>query len=340
MLTPMQINSQRFTQAGKGGYKASEVDAFLQKVYKYYSKLYSDNNTLNERLSAISPVIDEYNRNKTAIANALLSAQTAADSKIEAANTAAESAIKEAEEKAETIMKEKAAEADAYYIDKTHEADEKLASLQREYSKLKTESDAYKEKYLTEIRGKVDVIISGANEKAAVIVAKAYEDARVARERADKIIDEANEELRKIQEETDKIKKELSEIISLAKVVADSAVEIRPLENTPAENVDIAEESVIPVEIPEFDFGTALQDEEEPVVAEIEEKEDVIIYDGPSDKSEPQETAADDGLDLFSHSTDTKNQQADIPDASLYISKIFDSDSDDDFGFGDLISES
>ncbi|MBQ8503748.1 MAG: DivIVA domain-containing protein [Clostridia bacterium] len=334
MLTPMQINSQRFSQNGKGGYKASEVDAFFQKVSKSYSKLYNDNNILNERLASISPVIDEYNRNKAAIANALLSAQTAADSKLEEANMTADAAIRSAEEKAEALFNEKSAEAEAYYVQKTHEADEKLASLQREYTKLKSESDAYREKYLADVRAKVDEIISGANEKASVIVAKAYEDARVARERADRIIDEANAELLKIKEETTKIKKELSSLIELAQVVVSESEEYEPIEKKEAASEPTKEETVIPVEIPEFDLKSALEEDTE--IPEAEE-EDVTIYE----KKDFQVNPSEDNDELFSHSAEEKgNQQAEIPDVNSYLAKIFDSTEDNDFGFGDLISES
>jgi len=344
MLTPMQINSQRFNTIGKGGYKASEVDAFLQKVYKYYAKLYADNNTLSERLEAISPVIDEYNRNKAAIANALLSAQAAADSKLEAANTAAEAALKEAEEKASAYFSEKSAEAEAYYVDKTREADEKLTSLLREYNLLKTESDAYKEKYLAEIKAKVDEIISSANEKAAVIVTKAYEDARVAREKADKIIDEANAELAAINEKAAKIKAELSEIVKIAQNLAEEEVTVTPLEKASDNSFESAvEESVEPVEIPEFSFKeytekeieeATASPEEEIAVEEIEKIEEI-------DNSVEDFDILSDEFDLFSHSDTQKEQiSAEIPDVNSYLAKIFDSKDDDDFGFGDLISES
>lgn len=350
MLTPMQINSQRFNTVGKGGYKASEVDAFLQTVYKYYSKLYADNNTLSERLQAISPVIDEYNRNKTAIANALLSAQAAADSKLEAANVAVETAMKEAEEKAAAYFNEKSTEAEAYYVDKTREADEKLSKLQREYSLLKTESDAYKEKYLTEIKAKVDEIISSANEKAAVIVTKAYEDARIAREKADKIIDEANAELAAASEKSAKIKAELFEIIKLAEELANEDVTVTPIEKMSDSSFENAvEESIAPVEIPEFSFKEYVKEEsaeEDSAAAEYEEVEAVEESDFNAEIEENISAAADfdilgDDFDIFSLSDDQKeNKSAEIPDVNSYLAKIFDSQDNDDFGFGDLISES
>lgn len=334
MMTPIQISTQRFSPNGKGGYKASEVDAFVQKVYKSYSKLYNDNNTLNERLASISPVIDEYNKNKAAIANALISAQTAADSKLEAANAAAETTLKESEEKAEALFNEKASEAEAYYVEKTHEADEKLAELQRSYTKLKAESDAYKEKYLADIKLKVDEIISGANEKASVIVAKAYEDARLARERADKIIDDANDELQKVKAESAKIKNELASLIAMAQCVTDNIGEFEPIEKKAAQEVT---ETVIPVEIPEFDITSALEESAEEEITEPED--DILIYDKNDFQSDEQE----EDIDLFSHSSDSKERQkAEIPDVNSYLAKIFDSaeSGDSDFGFGDLISES
>lgn len=327
MMTPLQISSHRFSPSGKGGYKAAEVDEFIQKIYKNYTKLFNDNNTLNERLQSISPVIDEYNKNKAAIANALISAQNAADSKLEEAEQSAKAVVEEAEKKAE-----------AYYVQKTHEADEKLAELQRNYTKLKTDSDAYKEKYFADVKVKANEIISEANEKAASIVAKAYDDAKTARERADKIIDEANEELKKIKAEAAKIKAELAGLIALANSVNEGISDFEPIEKK-SEAESEAEETVAPVELPDFELSLSEQLKEETEDADNED-EVITVYDKKDFASANPE---DEVTDLFSNSADAKaHQKSEIPDAEAYLAQIFGSvgNGDSDFGFDDLISES
>ena len=115
MMLPNQINNQRFSAVGKGGYRASEVDAFIQRVFQNYSKLYSDNNILRERLSAITPLIDEYNENKRAIADALIWAKTTSDKTVDQARGEAESLIENAKAEAEKIIADKTSEAKAVY---------------------------------------------------------------------------------------------------------------------------------------------------------------------------------------------------------------------------------
>lgn len=332
MLTPLQISTQRFTPSGKGGYKAAEVDAFIQKVYKNYTKLYNDNNTLGERLSSLSPVIDEYNQNKSAIANALISAQTVANTKLDEAKAAADAIIGEANQKGDEIIREKSAEAEKYYADKTREADAKLAELQASYSKMKTESDSYKENYLKEVNLKVNEIIEDANEKAASIVSKAYSDAKQAREKADEVISSANAELDAIKAETAKIKKELASLIKLAESAVKSVGDYEIIENSVSSQEEVKAEKISADDIPAFDFE---------IEAETAAAEESVTEEAESDVTgEQAEDLSDEGesldLDLFSHST------PEMPDVNSYLSKIFDGASQEDsaFGFNDLISES
>lgn len=336
MLTPLQISTQRFTPSGKGGYKAAEVDAFIQKVYKNYTKLYNDNNTLGERLASLSPVIDEYNQNKAAIANALISAQTVANTKLDEAKAAADAIIGEANQKGDEIIREKSAEAEKYYADKTHEADEKLTELQKNYSKMKSESDSYKENYLKEVNLKVNELIEDANEKAASIVAKAYSDAKQAREKADEVIASANAELNALKAETAKIKKELASFIKLAESAAKAVGDYEVIEKAEFTQEEVKAEKISAEDIPAFAFE--IETEAEAVITEepvTEEKEsDETPEESAEDLFDAEEESLD--LDLFSHST------PEMPDVNSYLSKIFDGTSQDDsaFGFNDLISES
>lgn len=226
MMLPNQITLQNFSQTGKGGYKALEVDAFLQRVYQSYNKLYTENKALSDRLDDLVPQIEEYNRSKSSIADALIWAKSTAEKNIEEAKTIAENLVADATVKSEKLFEEKKAEADNYYVSKTSAADERLEKANKEFDALKQQSEIYSERYISEINVKTRTIIEDANSKAASIVADAYADAKKAREKADRIIAEANKELDSIKKEADKIKKEILSLISYAQLAAESVNEI------------------------------------------------------------------------------------------------------------------
>ncbi len=232
MMLPNQITLQNFSQNGKGGYKAIEVDAFLQRVYQSYNKLYVDNKALSEKLDEVLPMINEYNQRKNSIADALIwakstaeknidEAKAIADKMISEANEKVEKLVTEADEKAERLLETTKAEADAYYADKTVSADTRVEKAKAEFDRLKQESEVYSDRYIAEINVKTQTIIEDANAKAAAIVAEAYSDAKKAREKADRIIAAANAELESLKAEAAKIKNEISALITYAEKAAD-----------------------------------------------------------------------------------------------------------------------
>lgn len=221
MMLPNQITIQSFSQNGKGGYKAIEVDAFLQRVYQSYNKLYNERKALSDKLDEVLPMLNEYNQRKNSIADALIWAKATAEKNIEEAKAIADKTLAEADEKAEKLLESTKAEADAYYADKTSSADKRVEIARAEFESLKQESEVYSDRYIAEINVKTQTIIEDANAKAASIVAEAYADAKKAREKADRIIAAANAELEGLKAEAAKIKNEISALISYAQKAAD-----------------------------------------------------------------------------------------------------------------------
>lgn len=350
MLTPLQISTQRFAPNGKGGYRASDVDAFMQKVYKSYTKLYNDNNVLNDRLQAVSPTIDEYNRNKAAIANALISAQSAAEAMLEQAKNEAAIVLEAANKNGEVIVSAKKEEAEKYYAERTGEADMKLRELEFAFAKLQKEADDFREAYTAKVNAQIQALIADANEKAAEIVAAAYNDAKLAKENAQETVSAAAIQLQALKEETAKVKGELSALI----LVADSAVKSIGDYNIDAVTVDndvnTSADRISAEDIPAFELNVKY----EPVPAEtvpsitVEEVEEIVpVFEEEEieiiSEDEASSAATDEIVDLFSHSSDSGKEKNEIPDVSSYLSKIFDSvseEDDDSFGFDNLISES
>ncbi len=243
MMLPNQITLQKFTLTGKGGYKAIEVDAFIQRVYQSYNKLYNDNIALCEKLDSAVPLADEYNKIKNSIAEALILAKSTAEKNVADARSTADRLVFEATEKADILYNEKKAEADAYYSSRVSSAEEKLTKAEAELESLRKQADKFSQEYIAEVNSRAQLLIDDANTKAATIVADAYEDAKNAKEKADALIADANRQLNSLKAEAAKIKNELLELISVAQNAAES-VENRIFDPVaPAEADDAAIEA-------------------------------------------------------------------------------------------------
>lgn len=319
MMTPSQINTQRFNTVAKGGYRTVEVDAFLQKIYQHYSRLYSDNNELHERAENMANMVAEYEKSKSAIAQALIWAQAKADESEQEAKKLASSIIAEASQEAESLLVKKKAEAEAVYAERTNEAEERLKAAQENFEKVKAEAESFSEKYINDVNKKAKEIIADATEKASSIVASAYADAKAAREKADEIISKTNKELNEYKAEIAKLKKELSDFISKAQ----NAVDVISVEEDFI--VENSKESVTPEldikepEIKEFTYSSELLEKIDEVHSvSVDEKTEEVISEKAEDKLPPIDLISQQGADVDS-------AKAEIPDVNSYISKIFDS---------------
>ncbi len=344
MMLPNQINNQRFSMAGKGGYRASEVDAFIQRVFQNYNKLYNENNILKERLSSISPLIDEYNENKRAIADALIWAKTTSDKTVEQAQQEAKEIIDSANIEGEKIIADKAAEAQAIYAQELNNTMVALENAKTELEMTRNQAKSFSERYISEINSKATSIIEDANLNASKIVADAYKDAQTARDKADALINKANAELAAIKSEAIKLK---SEIEKAVKIAADSvsAFALEEIEPEKVNDTEIIEAKQIDLsEIEEFtlDFvneepenceeqdGEYSADKSEESVSEPSLMVETVL-EVESDNTEVAESSEKD--DFISGAP-----SASMPDVSAYISKIFDSAGNEDSDFTSFAS--
>ncbi len=330
MMLPNQITLQHFTQTGKGGYRSIEVDAFLQRVYQSYNKLYNDNKALSDKLDELMPQIDEYNRSKSTIADALIWAKSTAEKNIEEAKSIAENLVADATAKADKLLEDKKAEADNYYAEKTLTANKNLEKAKSELDALKQQSEIFSDRYIAEINVKTQTIIEDANSRAATIVAEAYSDAKKAREKADRIIADANCELESLKAEAKKIKDEILALISYAQKAS--------------EKIDYrAFEVLTKDEVTEDELLTAKSidiDEIEPF--SFEGIQSVVVeQEAPSEQEAPVES-------IPSQPEYVRFFGADIPDVNDILSGIFaaakestakNNEDDNSFKFEKVISD-
>ena len=214
MISPNQIKMQTFTSAGRGAYRAADVDAFMQEVYVSYTELLSENASMKKKFASLSSIIDEYNAGKNAIATALVKAQAVADETMRTAKEDASGIVSDAKEEANHILNESQQQAEQYAREKKEAADAYFTraetELQRVIGEAKTQSDAF----VQEVNAQAAALIADANEKAAAIVGAAYKDAKVAKEKTEEIIERANVEIETTRNEISSFKEAALQMLS------------------------------------------------------------------------------------------------------------------------------
>ena len=103
MLTPQQVEAQKFVKAVFGGYDMGSVDDFLERLTADYTALYKENAVLKSKLKILVQSVEEYRSVDESMRRALLSAQ----------NMAKET-VSDAKKQADEILKNAKTDADAH----------------------------------------------------------------------------------------------------------------------------------------------------------------------------------------------------------------------------------
>lgn len=104
MLTPTNIKNYSFEKSAFGGYRAEDVDLFINEVASSYDKLYRENGELIRKLEMIADKLEQYRGDEDSIRSALLNAQKTGDSIIRESTHRAELMIQDATIKANRIV--------------------------------------------------------------------------------------------------------------------------------------------------------------------------------------------------------------------------------------------
>lgn len=140
MMTLNDIINIGFRKSGFSGYRAEDVDSFVDRVRESYDQLMKTNvsqaeqidqqkaeNEQNiEKLKVLAAKIEEYRAQEDDIKNALISAQKLSDASVREARHRAEIIIKDANLKAERIV--------ASAVEKTAEEKREMERLQKAVS--------------------------------------------------------------------------------------------------------------------------------------------------------------------------------------------------------------
>ncbi len=104
MLTLNEIRNVNFRKSNFGGYRAEDVEVFIDEVQLSYDSLLKENAELLKRLESLTAKLEEYQQEEDSIRNALMNAQKVGDASLRDAKHKAEIILKDATIKAEKIV--------------------------------------------------------------------------------------------------------------------------------------------------------------------------------------------------------------------------------------------
>lgn len=155
MLSLNDIINVGFRKSGFSGYRADDVDAFVDKVKASYEellkqnssqaemieKLKTENQQNVEKIKILAGKVEEYRGQEDEIKNALISAQKLSEASVREARHKAEIIVKDADLNAEHIV----SDADRQIMDKKRE----LETIQKQVSDFRTKMLGIYKEHLT-----------------------------------------------------------------------------------------------------------------------------------------------------------------------------------------------
>lgn len=104
MLSLNEIRNVHFRKTNFGGYKAEDVEAFIDEVQQSYDQLLKENADLQKKVDVLAQKLEEYQNEEDAIRSALMNAQKLGDASLRDAKHKSEIILKDATIKSEKIV--------------------------------------------------------------------------------------------------------------------------------------------------------------------------------------------------------------------------------------------
>lgn len=107
MLTIDEIRNISFRKATlSGGYRAEDVDSFIDEVIATFEQLKKEKTNLVHKIDRLATRVEEYRSDEETVRNALLTSQKMSDACIKEAREKSAKIIRDAEEKAQALLAE------------------------------------------------------------------------------------------------------------------------------------------------------------------------------------------------------------------------------------------
>ena len=148
MLAPLEINNKEFKRSFRG-YSESEVDEFLDDVFKDYEKLYRENIELKETVDRVNSKLEHFQHMENTLHNTLLIAQETAEEVKLNAKKETELVMKEADIRSQKLMEEAAS---------------KVRRMNTEYEELKKQTQIYRTRLRTLLQAQLEMLQNAAED--------------------------------------------------------------------------------------------------------------------------------------------------------------------------------
>lgn len=142
MITPLDIQNKQFKKTIMG-YKARDVDGYLNFINTDYEKLYRENVELKDKIGVLTDQIRQYNNLEETLKNTLVVAQSTADEVTKSARKKSNLIIEEAELKSKN---------------KINNALDEVRKIKQEYEQLKKEMFVFKSRYESFIKSQLSTL--------------------------------------------------------------------------------------------------------------------------------------------------------------------------------------
>ena len=105
MLTIDEIKNISFRKATlNGGYRAEDVDSFIDEVIVSFEQLKKEKTNLVHKIDVLATRVEQYRADEETVRNALLASQKVADACIREAKEKVAKIVRDAETKARTLL--------------------------------------------------------------------------------------------------------------------------------------------------------------------------------------------------------------------------------------------
>lgn len=149
-MTGKDILAEEFEKAGmRGGYRAEQVDVFLQSVATYVDQINAKNDDLSYKLKLLADKIEEYKKDETSIRDALLGAQKLGASVLEEANLKAETLTREARQAADEMLSQSKSKIEALTKESLQKANTEINNAKRDCEREQKHLDSMKQEVST-----------------------------------------------------------------------------------------------------------------------------------------------------------------------------------------------
>ncbi len=178
MLTPIDIQAKNFKSGGMG-YSKADVDAFFQQVSADYASLYSENQSLKEKINNLNESLNHYRDIEKSLQKALVLAETTAEDTMTGARKNATVIEQEAVLKAQSIVADAKVELEHLKV--------RVSDMLRQYETYRAQLCAMAQSQLdmlssdafhidTKIDNKIDSLEQDAQEHMDMLQAKPVSD--------------------------------------------------------------------------------------------------------------------------------------------------------------------